>query len=166
MNVMKKVLLSAVFLFLGIFSLSAQEFSGFLNIYVGDSSESVEAKLLEDGWQKQEMFKDIIEYYKEGAELYGFPIACMDVKFNQGKLAMMTLYFNVKEENGVTDFNTLRDKAVYNNGYVLTKETGSFDDSNYHSTYIKRRKMLVINNTTMTDINFLISVSDIDLLLN
>ena len=162
----KSILCSVLFTFLSLMPLAAQELSGFLNLNLGESSLAVDIKLKEAGWQKEEMFKNIIEYKKEGATLYGIPVSCLDLKFNHDKLAMMTLYFNIGDENGVSDFATIKDKAVFENGYVFTTESGSLNDKTYKSTYLKRRKMLVINNIKMTDINFLVSVSDIDLLLN
>ena len=146
--------------------LTAQEISGFINLNLGESSVAADIKLTEAGWQKEEMFKNVIEYKKEGAVLYGYPISCIDLKFNHDKLAMLTLYFNINEASLESDCNAIKDKAVFENGYVFNTESGKLKDKNYRSTYVKRRKMLVINNTVMTNINFQLSVSDIDLLLN
>ena len=162
----KFILCSVLFTLISFVPLAAQELSGFINLNLGESSLAADVKLTEAGWQKQEMFKNIIEYKKEDASLYGIPVSCIDLKFNHDKLAMMTIYFNLKAETEKTDFSTIKDKAVYENGYVFNTESGSLKDKNYRSTYLKRRKMLVINNVAMTDLNLQVSISDIDLLLN
>ena len=162
----KFILCSVLFTILSFVPLAAQELAGFLNLNLGESSLAANIKLTEAGWQKEEMFKNIIEYKKEDAAIYGIPISCIDLKFNHDKLAMMTIYFNLKEDAEEADFSTIKDKAVFENGYVFNTESGSLKDKNYRSTYLKRRKMLVINNVTMTDLNLQVSISDIDLLLN
>lgn len=164
---MKKLFLSvfiSVFVFFS--PLFAEEFSGVFNISLGENFNSVEAKLTESGWEKEQMFKNVNEYKNPDAKLYDFPLYCLDLKFNHDKLAMIIMYFNMDSESEGDSFSAVLDKFVSTYGFTVYSESGNFDERTYKSTLLNNRKMMVVSNPEVTGANIQVSVADIDLLLN
>lgn len=163
---MKRLFLTVLIsVFAFITPLFAEEFSGIFNISLGDKFSSVEAKLTEDGWEKEELFKNVNEYKNSNAKLYDFPVYCIDLKFNHDKLAMIVMYFNMDAETDGDSFSEVLDKFVSAYDFAVYNEAGNFDERTYKSTLLNNRKMMVVSNPEVTGANIQVSVADIDLLL-
>jgi hypothetical protein len=145
--------------------LFSKDFTGLFDVVLGDTPASTQDTLAHFGWQKEENFKSINEYKKEKAELYGFLVNCINLKFTNDKLSMITVYFNTPE-NKIETYNTIKDNLLADYEFVVNKETGSLEKSDYFGTFVSKRKVLVISNPSVSDSDFMISVSDIDLLLD
>lgn len=145
--------------------LFSKDFTGLFDVVLGDTPASAQDTLAHFGWQKEENFKSINEYKKEEAELYGFLVNCINLKFTNDKLSMITVYFNTPE-NKIETYNTIKDNLLADYEFVVNKETGSLEKSDYFGTFVSKRKVLVISNPSVSDSDFMISVSDIDLLLD
>ena len=162
----KKIFLIAA-LALTVFStpLFSKDFTGLFDVVLGDTPAATQEKLAYFGWQKEENFKSINEYKKAEAELYGFLVNCINLKFTNDKLAMITVYFNIPG-NKVETYSTIKDNLPADYEFNLNKETGSFEKNDYFGTFVSKRKVLVVSNPSVSDSDFMISVSDIDLLLD
>ena len=166
---MKKTTVLIVLLILGVLviPLYAKDFTGLFDVSLGNSSHTVENKLAMFGWHRESEFKNINEFKKDGADLYGYPVNCIDLKFNNDKLSMITVYFNIDSEleDKIQVFSDIQGKIVSEYEFVLNNEKGSFSESNYRGTFTNNRKMLVVGNPNVSDSNFMVSITDIDLLL-
>ena len=145
--------------------LFSKDFTGLFDIVLGETPDAAQETLAHFGWQKEENFKNINEYKKEGAELYGYPVNCINIKFTNDKLSMITVYFNISD-NKIETYNSIKEKLITDYEFKLNKENGVLEKNNYFGTFVSKRKVLVISNPSVSDSDFMISVSDIDLLLD
>lgn len=158
--------IAGLFLFFFIFTaqIFSEELVGVCNLFLGESTDIIETKLEQDEWKKMDLFKNVIEYTNEKAELYNYPISCIDLKYNHDKLALITMYFNV--ENDDYKFSLATEKLIASYGFKFQSETGKHEDKSYKKTLTSGRKMLVISDADVTGVNNQISIMDLDLLLN